>query len=253
MIEIRKLRKIFRNASEGELEVLREVSFSAEKGAITSVVGVNGCGKTTILKIIAGVVEPTNGHIFIDGVNIKNTSNKVKIGYIPQKLALFPWLTAYRNVVFPLELSSSHMTDVGQRRETAERMLRMVDLGDFRDYFIAQLSGGMQQKLAIARGLVTNPDLLLMDEPFGSLDVISRSYLNSELLRIWKELRPTIILVTHDPREAIKLSKRVIVLSSRPATVRDVIEVPFSYPRKEDSEFTVLVDRVWAGLENKKT
>ena len=249
MIEIRKLRKTFRNTGNN-LEVLREISFIAEKGEITSIVGKNGSGKSTLLRIIGGVLEFESGDIFIDGVNIKNASGR--IGYIPQKLALFPWLTAKRNVAFPLELSSSHITDTGQKQEVVERMLKIVGLWDFQDYYPHQLSGGMQQKLAIARGLTTNPDVLLMDEPFSSLDVLARRNLNNELLRIWGKLQPTIILVTHDPREAIRLSKKVIVLSSRPAVVKDVIDVPFAYPQlKIESEprFMALVDRIWTGLE----
>ena len=216
MIEIRELRKIFRNALKEELEVLRDISFIIERGAITSVVGPNGCGKTTLLRVIGGIIEPDNGNIYIDGIDIKNTP--LKLGYIPQKLALFSWLTAYENVAFPLELASSGITNVSQRKEAVEHILKIVGLWDFRNYFPSQLSGGMQQKLALARGLVTNPDVLLLDEPFAALDFLSRDQFNSELLQIWETLRPTMILVTHDIREAIRLSRKVIIFSARPAS-----------------------------------
>ena len=245
MIEVKNLRKSF-----GESVVLNGVSFSAEKGKIVSLVGANGCGKTTILRIIGGAINDFGGDIFVDGQ--RSDRSALKIGYIPQGLGLMPWLTAYENVAFPLNLSSAGPLTNEQKKLTVENSLKAVDMWDQKDRFIAKLSGGERQKLAIARELTVIPDILLMDEPFASIDAINRNRFRRDLIRVWEKTKPTIIFVTHDHQEAVWLSSRVFVLSPRPATALAAVEVPYEYPRapiEEDTRLLALASKIRSLLE----
>lgn len=227
-LELQNVRKVFK-AGAGDLEALADVSFSVAEGSFVSIVGVSGCGKTTLLKIIASLLKPTSGIISIQGEN-------KRLGYIPQTLALFPWLDVYQNVLFPLELASAETRSENQKKIMAQRALSLVDLLQFQHYSISQLSGGMQQRVAIARAIVAEPRLLLMDEPFRALDEISRERLNCELLRIWSEIRPTTVMVTHSLREAVFLSQQVIVLSPRPGRVVEIFDIDLDCSREAETE-----------------
>lgn len=190
--------------SFGSLKVLDSISFSIERGEIVSIVGESGCGKTTFIKILSELISPSNG-------SIKKSYDR--IGYIPQNLGLLPWRNVEENIRFPLEL-------LGEKNIDVSPIINMLSLEQFSKYKIHQLSGGMQQRVAIGRAIVTKPDILFLDEPFRSLDEITRYKLNNELKTLWWELKSTVVFVTHSIREAVCLSDRIIILSDRPAEIK---------------------------------
>jgi len=210
-----------------DLEVLDQINFDLDNGEFVSIVGPSGCGKSTLLKIIGGLIKPREGII-----NVKNSAIDAELlerrsfGFVFQDPILLPWRTALKNVELPLEI-------VGDRNSTtkAKEILSLVGLKEFECFYPPALSGGMQQRVAIARALVVNPSILLMDEPFGSLDEFNRDRLNVELLKIWQETKKSVIFVTHSISEAVLLSNRVIVLSERPAKVIAIKKIDLSYPR----------------------
>jgi NitT/TauT family transport system ATP-binding protein len=228
------------------VEIIRDINLEIENEVITSIVGVSGCGKTSLLKLVAGLIPPSFGEVKIESES-GEPKGKDNIGFVFQSPALFPWLTVYKNIAFPLELSN-YKKDKNHKREVVENLLDLVGLWDFRDYLPEQISIGMQQRVSIARALSTNPSLLLMDEPFSSLDEFTRDNLNDELLRIQEQLHPTVLFVTHSLQEALYLSKKVIVLSERPAIVKKIIEVPLPYPRtlsiKTSSSFIKMLEEL---------
>ncbi len=210
----------------GHLDVLRDVSFQVEEGEFVSIIGPSGCGKTTLLRLIAGLARPVAGRVLLNGEEVTRPSRR--IGILFQKPSLLPWRTAEGNVALPLEIdgfSSRHA------RERARELLRWVGLAGFERAYPAQLSGGMAQRVALARALAHDPSLLLLDEPFGSLDALTREQMGQELLRIWEARRPTVVMVTHSVSEAVLLSDRVVVLTPRPATVAAEISIPLPRPR----------------------
>ena len=215
-----------------------------------SVVGPSGCGKSTLLSLVAGLRQPTSGSVLCDGELITAPMPR-KVGMIFQEANLLPWLSAVDNVAFPLKL---RRVPKPQRLEAAARMLELTGLAGFEGRLPHQLSGGMKQRVAIARGLVQNPAVLLMDEPFASLDEQTRMVLGDELLRIWSETRKTVLFVTHSLNEAVYLADRVIVLSARPGRIVD--DVPVSLPRPRTfamtstEAFGVLKDRIWQHIRN---
>lgn len=245
LIEARNVSKTF-PIPGGALEAITDISFSVSGGSLVSIVGVSGCGKTTLLKIIAGLLKPTSGEIFIAGKSPGQAAEK--LGYIPQDLALLPWLNVRQNVAFPLELASADKDFQDRKNLAVEKALSLVGLLEFQRCWVNQLSGGMKQRIAIARALVSEPTLLLMDEPFRSLDEINRERLNYELLKIWYELQPTILMVTHSLREAVYMSEQIIVLSSRPAKVVDILDVRLGFPRRPEMEiepeFKALINKL---------
>lgn len=216
ILEIREIAKDF-----GQLPVLSDVSFSVEEGEIVSIVGRSGCGKTTLLKIIAGLVESSVGRIEV--------GSRGTIGYVPQNLALVPWLNVFENLIFPFSFNGKKAPN----DDKVEEVLNLVGLWEFRNYSIRQLSGGMQQKLAVARALAVSSDIILMDEPFRALDEIGRFQLNLELLRIWDKTKVTIVLVTHSIAEAVFLSDKVLLMSGRPASIKGSFEIEIGYPRNQ--------------------
>lgn len=227
----------------GWLEVLRDLSFRVGEGEFLAVVGPSGCGKTTLLRLIAGLARPTAGRILLGGRPVSRPGRQ--IGLVFQKPALLPWRTALENVALPLEVDG-HTREEALAR--ARALLHWVGLAGFEEAYPAQLSGGMAQRVALARALVHNPSLLLLDEPFGSLDALTRETLAGELARLWEERRPTVVMVTHSVSEAVFLADRVLVFSPRPATVVAEIPVPLPRPRGvellEETPFNEVVREV---------
>lgn len=213
-------------SSDGTLEVLSNVSFEVENGEIVCLVGPSGCGKTTLLRIIAGLTSPTEGAIKTrDGVVSGPAPERIMLF---QDLFLFDWLTVKGNIEFALEAKGLERAAWGDR---VTELLDLAGLRDFVDYYPVEISGGMRQRLALARALAAEPEILLMDEPFGALDVETRATLESQFLALRDAKRFTSILVTHDVRQAVFLGDRVLVLSQRPATIKMSVVVPFPRPR----------------------
>ncbi len=210
-----------------------------------SIVGPSGCGKTTILRLIAGLLEPTSGTIYIGDQLCEGPG--VDRGLVFQDYALFPWRTVRKNVEFGLEIAG---VPKAVRRERAERYLKIVGLENFMDSRVHELSGGMKQRVGIARALITHPDVILMDEPFGALDAQTRNVMQSELLKILAKTDQTIIFITHSVDEAVFISDRIVILSKRPATIKEIVDIPWPRPRdRADVEFTALRKKILKDLE----
>jgi NitT/TauT family transport system ATP-binding protein len=248
-IEVTDLYKTYATA-DGKIPALNGLGFRVEPGEFVSVLGPSGCGKTTVLRIIAGLTSKTSGMVEVDGVAV--TGPQRKIGLVFQVPALMKWRTALENVLLPAEILR---LDRASSRVRALELLELVGLSEFAGRYPRELSGGMQQRVAIARALAHDPAILLLDEPFSALDMMTRNQLNIELLRIWSERRKTSLLITHSIPEAIFLSDRIVVLGPRPAKILDVVTV--SLPRPRDASvrvsvaFMQIVDRIGrlVGLE----
>ncbi len=223
MIEIKSIKKKYVKNNSLAID---DISFNINNGEIISIVGPSGCGKTTLLRIIAGLVKPTEGSVNFKS-DVKNNSNK-KSSIVFQNPVLLPWRNVYDNVKLPNELNNI----VGNKRVIEK--IKLVGLEEFRNHFPNELSGGMQQRVNVARALVLNPELILMDEPFGALDEINRNKLNLELLRIHQKLKPTIVFVTHAISEAVFISNKVVILSDRPSKIKDII--PIYLPKERNIE-----------------
>ncbi|MBM0224893.1 ABC transporter ATP-binding protein [Micromonospora sp. ATA51] len=223
---------------------LDQVSLDIADNEFVTVVGPSGCGKSTLLNILAGLEEPTEGHAIVDGTPVSGPGPER--GVIFQQYALFPWLTVRKNVEFGLKTAR---VPKAERRERAEYFIRMVGLEDFADALPKMLSGGMRQRCAIARAYAVNPSILLMDEPFGALDALTRVKLQEQLLDTWSKEQRTVMFITHDVDEAVFLANRVVVMAARPGRIYDVIDVDLPYPRSEEfrlsPEFAALRNRVW--------
>jgi NitT/TauT family transport system ATP-binding protein len=232
------------------LPVLESIDLEVPDGQFVSVVGPSGCGKSTLLSLVAGLRLPSRGAVLCDGEPVTAPMPR-KVGMIFQEANLLPWLSAVDNVAFQLKL---RRVPKRERLEAAARMLELTGLAGFEDRLPHQLSGGMKQRVAIARGLVQNPAVLLMDEPFASLDEQTRMVLGDELLRIWSETRKTVLFVTHSLNEAVYLADRVIVLSARPGRVVDDVPVDLPRPRSfamtTGERFGVLKDRIWQHIKH---
>jgi len=224
-LQLKNLSKTFRRNSK-KLLVLDNINLNVKKSEFIAIVGPSGCGKTTLLRIIMGLEHPSKGSIKLDDKNIKEVSSA--LGLVFQEFSLFGWRTVLENVTFGLE-----MKKIGKEEQMkiSEKYIKLVDLEDFKKHYPYELSGGMKQRVAVARALATNPEVLLMDEPFGALDEQTRNTLQTELIKIWKETRKTIIFITHNIEEAIFLAQRIIILSKTPSTVNRIIENKLSYPR----------------------
>ncbi|MBU2561632.1 MAG: ABC transporter ATP-binding protein [Nanoarchaeota archaeon] len=233
MIEIKNLRKEWKKG-DVTLAAIDDINLTIKKGEIVTIIGPSGCGKTTLLKLIARLLTPTSGSVSIGGDSNKRRSVK-KLSIVFQNPVLLPWRDVKDNVRLPNELNNAEQNNNVQHR------INLVGLKGFENHYPAELSGGMQQRAAIARALILNPGLLLMDEPFGALDEINRNKLNLELLKIWKRLKSTIVFVTHSVSEAVFLSDRVVILSKRPAKIKEIADVNLPRPRelgiKESLEF----------------
>lgn len=224
LLSIRNVRKIFKTR-DGELEALGDVSFDVYPGEFVSIVGPSGCGKTTLLKILAGLLPKSGGTIEVDQANFDPSR---EVGFVFQKALLLYWRKILDNVLLPVEILKMDRASMKQR---ARDLLKLVGLQGFEQSYPKELSGGMQQRVSIARALIHDPKLLLMDEPFGALDAITRERMNLELLRIWEEARKTILFVTHGINEAVFLSDRIIVLSARPSRMVQALDIALPRPR----------------------
>ncbi|MFS8204243.1 ABC transporter ATP-binding protein [Streptomyces sp. CWNU-52B] len=225
-IELSGLHKVYRPRKSEPTHALSDIDLLVRRGEFISVVGPSGCGKTTLLKILAGLIPRTEGTVRVAGRDVDGPLPEV--GMVFQAATLLPWRTILQNVMVPVEIQR---LDRAVYRERAGRLLEMVGLGGFEDKYPDELSGGMQQRAGICRALVHDPAVLLMDEPFGALDAMTREYMNVELLRIWRESGKTVVLVTHSIPEAVFLSDRVVVLSPRPGRIAEVIDIDIERPR----------------------
>ena len=250
-LEVDGVSKFFEIQREGALvriPVIDNLSFELEEGAFVSVIGPTGCGKSTLLRILDGLQHPDVGEVRIRGKAV--TGPGPDRGMVFQNHNLWPWRTVVRNVEFGLEMLGVSRQE---RRKRALSLLETVGLSDFSDAYPSQLSGGMQQRVGLARALVLDPDLLLMDEPFGSLDAQTKVLLQEELERLCDRLHNTVVFVTHDIEEALYLSDRILVMGYRPGRILEDIQVPFAQPRESDlratPEFAKLKQHVWHSLQ----
>jgi NitT/TauT family transport system ATP-binding protein len=240
-VTVEGLTQVFQRGTR-PFTALSNVNLRVGRGEFVSVIGPSGCGKSTLLRLIGGLLQPAAGRVDLAGATPAESQRRKAIGYVFQDPSLLPWRTVVANVALPLEVNRRPRGD-GRRRDPRE-LLELVGLSRFESYYPRELSGGMQQRVALARALVFEPSLLLMDEPFGALDEITRRAMRYELLRIWQARLPdgqaaerkTVIFVTHSISEAITLSDRVVVMSGSPGTVRAVIEIDLPRPRDEDME-----------------
>ena len=215
----------------GPMRVLDDVSFEIRHGEFVSIIGPSGCGKTTLMNIVGGFVQPTAGRVLLDGQPVQGPGPDR--GVIFQEYGVFPWLTVRQNIAFGLKLASNRAL-AADREEIVARYMKLMGLSDFANHFPKHLSGGMRQRLAIARAYAVRPEFLLMDEPFGALDAQTRSAMQDLLLQVLQSEGKTVMLITHSVEEAIYLSSRIVVVTARPAKIRTVIDVPFGYPRAEN-------------------
>jgi NitT/TauT family transport system ATP-binding protein len=232
VLSVERLSRSFHGPS-GPMLALSEISLEVRQREFVSVIGPSGCGKSTLIRILAGLDAPTSGQACIDGVPIDGPN--AERGMVFQGYTLFPWLTVKQNVMFGLRMKR---TAVREAEERARHWLEVIGLDRFRDHYPAQLSGGMKQRVAIARALANEPRILLMDEPFGALDALTRCSMQRHLLEIREKVDVTIFFITHDLDEAIYLSDRVVVLGAHPGRVLEVIDVPVIRPRSQEQFLT---------------
>ena len=230
-VAIQGVSKVF-GSGNSRVEALRDIDLSIESGEFVSLIGPSGCGKSTLLRLVGDLTAPSSGSLTVTGKPPRQAREDRDYGMVFQKATLLDWRTVQRNVELPLEIMD---TPRDERQQRALEMLKLVRLGDFAGHYPWQLSGGMQQRVAIARALSFKPSLLLMDEPFGALDEMTREAMQDELLRIWERTERTVIFVTHSIPEAVFLSQRVAVMSRRPGRISAVVNVDLPYPRNEDT------------------
>jgi NitT/TauT family transport system ATP-binding protein len=236
-IDIQQVDHTFQDKT-GRLAALHQLDLRIQSGEFVSLVGPSGCGKSTLLRLVAGLITPSQGQILLGGRAAAVLRAQKEIGWMAQQAALLPWLTVLANVRLPLQVNRQ----AGRPHASPEELLAMVGLADFAGYYPATLSGGMQQRVALARTLATGASLWLMDEPFAALDELTRESLGAELLRIWGRFRPTVVWVTHHLPEAVRLSDRVVILSMRPGRILADIAITLPRPRDDTApEFQAIV------------
>jgi NitT/TauT family transport system ATP-binding protein len=223
--------QVFGRDDGSAVAALDRLSFEIGRHEFVAVLGPSGCGKSTLLRLTAGLLAPTSGHVEVYGTPVIEPRDE--IGIVFQRPVLLPWFDVLGNVVFPLRHKYGRVTETDRRQ--ARDLLRLVELGDFIGNKIDTLSGGMQQRVAIARALLLDPEILLMDEPFSALDALTRDEMSFELLRIWSERPKTVLFITHSIPEAVLLSDRIIVMTPRPGSVREILEVALPRPRSLDT------------------
>ncbi|KQV19057.1 ATP-binding protein [Rhizobium sp. Root1203] len=246
-ISFQNVNKTFSLAGQTSFTALKGLSLDIEDGEFITVVGPSGCGKSTAMNIAAGLTVPSSGQVLVDNVAVKGPGPER--GVIFQQYALFPWLTVRENVEFGLKIAGLAK---GERHKIAEHFIALVGLSDFADSLPKTLSGGMKQRCAIARAYAVNPKILLMDEPFGALDALTRVQLQDQLLATWSKERRTVMFITHDVDEAVYLASRVVVMAARPGRLHRIIPVDLPYPRTEEMrlspEFSTLRNEVWRSV-----
>ncbi len=242
----------FYHTKDKEIQALKNTSFSVDKQEFSSLVGPSGCGKTTILSLSAGLLNQTEGEIFLDGKTLKK--NDSRVGYMFQKDHLFEWRSIWKNITLGIEIKKP--ADREKKIEKAEMLLKKYDLYMFKNQHPHQLSGGMRQRVALIRTLVTEPDLLLLDEPFSALDFQTRLLLCDDVYNMIKSEKKTALLVTHDINEALSMSEKIIILSKRPASVVEIMKPALSgetpLQKREDSSFLEKFDKIWRLLGDEK-
>jgi NitT/TauT family transport system ATP-binding protein len=242
-------RGVSKTFGKGGVTALQGIDLDVERGEFISLIGPSGCGKSTLLRVVGDLVEPTAGEILVNGKSAHRARLDRDYGIVFQAAVLYDWRTVAKNIALPLELLGWSR---GKRAQRVSEMVELVELGGFEKHYPWQLSGGMQQRVSIARALSFSPALLLMDEPFGALDEMTRERLNIELLRIWSETGSTVIFVTHSISEAVFLSTRVVVMSARPGRITSVVPVDLPQPRtsqtREEPAFFELVTQVREAL-----
>jgi NitT/TauT family transport system ATP-binding protein len=230
---------------KGKLRVVDDVTYDINDGDFIAVIGPSGCGKTTMMNMLAGFQKPTEGKVLFDGTPVNGPGPER--GVIFQEYGVFPWLTVKENITFGLQLKANHVP-ASKRKQICEHYLSLMGLTDFANSYPKHLSGGMRQRLAIARAYAVKPQFLLMDEPFGALDAQTRANMQNLLLNVLSAEGKTVMLITHSVEEAIYLASRIVVVTARPARIKQIIDVPFAYPRDESlqerAEFVELRSRI---------
>lgn len=253
VLEVRDIMETYQS-DNGETIALKNISFSVQKGQFVSIVGPSGCGKSTLLSIIAGLMKPTAGEVFVNGEKISGTSPH--IGYMLQRDNLLDWRTIYKNVLFGLEVRKMLTPET---KERAVNLLKNYGLYEFRDKSPAQLSGGMRQRAALIRTLAISPDILLLDEAFSALDYQTRLTVTEDVYRILKKEKITTVMVTHDIPESISMGDRIVILSSRPAVVQEILDIDFEDPNRtplncrNNPKFRTYFDHIWKELSSNET
>ena len=249
-LTIENVSKSFLERKAGKVtQALRGFNLEVAKGELVALLGPSGCGKTTLLKIVAGLEPATRGSVFLDNKQVSGPGPER--GLVFQDFALFPWRDVTGNIVFGPEVLKAPLPE---RLKTAEHYIGLVGLGGSEHKYPAELSGGMKQRTAIARALANRPEVLLMDEPFGSLDAQTRNLMQNELLRIWGEDKKAIIFVTHSVEEAVYLAERVVVMTASPGTIKYIYPVGLSYPRhRADHGFISLREKITASIAEEVT
>ncbi len=231
-VKIDNVGKVF-PVRDGEVVALQGVSLDIKENEFICVVGPSGCGKSTLLNIIAGLYNPSSGHVYVDGHEVDGPGPER--GVVFQQYGLFPWLTVRENIEFGLKLQKKSKKELA---EISAKYMELVDLTSFANSYPKELSGGMKQRVAIARAYAVNPQVLLMDEPFGALDAQSRTQLQTELLETWEKEQKTCFFITHDVDEAIILAQRVVIMSARPGRIKEIVEIDIPYPRTQETKMT---------------
>ncbi len=248
VIDIKDLSLVF-ETNDGPVHALSNINLSIKRGEFVSFIGPSGCGKTTLMRVVADLEKPTSGSVTVNGKTPEKARLDRSYGYVFQAAALFPWRTIENNISLPLEVMGY---SAAERKVLIEKNLALVNLTGFEKKFPWQLSGGMQQRASIARALSFDPDMLLMDEPFGALDEIVRDHLNEQLLKLWAATQKTVIFVTHSIPEAVFLSTKIVVMSPRPGRIHEVIDCDLGADRtldiRESEAFLKIAHRVREGL-----
>ncbi|WP_112670721.1 ABC transporter ATP-binding protein [Brucella sp. NBRC 14130] len=248
VIDIKDLSLVF-ETNDGPVHALSNIDLAVRRGEFVSFIGPSGCGKTTLMRVVADLERPTSGSVTVNGKTPEQARLDRSYGYVFQAAALFPWRTIEDNISLPLEIMGF---SGAERRERIEKNLALVNLSGFGKKYPWQLSGGMQQRASIARALSFDPDMLLMDEPFGALDEIVRDHLNEQLLKLWAATRKTVIFVTHSIPEAVFLSTKIVVMSPRPGRIHEIIDCDLGPDRpleiRESEAFLKIAHRVREGL-----
>jgi NitT/TauT family transport system ATP-binding protein len=235
VVRIAGVDKTFARGDRAVTKALEGIDLEIGRGEFVSLIGPSGCGKSTLLRIVGDLIAPSSGTVMVNGKTAERARRDRDYGMVFQAPVLFDWRTVEDNVKLPLEILGQ---DAATRTKRAREMLELVELGDFLKHHPYQLSGGMQQRVAIARALAFQPSILLMDEPFGALDEMTRERMNGEVLRIWEQTGTTILFVTHSIPEAVFLSSRVVVMSARPGRITNVVDIDLPRPRTEDTRET---------------